>query len=154
MVLVCLARERRPRQIGGIEARDPPFQVPSGTRLMLKENVEPCCSADSTVNRPPNLWTIFLQIASHAGSGILAGVVQPLEGLENAVLILRVDPDAVVLHAEDPFVGRGPGRYMNPGRVSGSDIFDRVADQVSAAGAKSESELRKSRKLIVRDDGI
>src|SRR3954470_11277075 len=35
----------------------------------------------------------------------------------------------------------------------GSDIFNHVADQV-AAGAKSESELRKSRKLIVRDDGI
>src|SRR4029077_16278424 len=39
---------------------------------------------------------------AHAGAAILFASVQPLEDNEDAVVVLRVNPDAVVAHREDP----------------------------------------------------
>jgi hypothetical protein len=56
-------------------------------------------------------------------------VPQPLERFKDAVMILRIDSDAVIAHAEHPL-----GRFASAGYVylrrSFIRVFDRIADQV------------------------
>ena len=64
-----------------------------------------------------------------SGARVLVAGMQPLEDGEDAVSVLRFDPDAVVGYGELPFAvpaGRG---YLDPGRLAAAEL-DGVTDQV------------------------
>ena len=70
---------------------------------IVKINVEPFPSADSTHIRPPWRSTIRLQIARPTPVPACIPVVpQPLERFKDAVMILRINSDAVIVHTEHP----------------------------------------------------
>src|ERR1700728_2488812 len=41
---------------------------------------------------------------AHAGAWILGGAVKPLEDSKDLLLVLRIDPDTIVLYREQPFL--------------------------------------------------
>src|ERR1700687_4903704 len=67
---------------------------------------------------------------SDAGAGKLFPFVQPLEHAKNLFEVLRINPQSVVPHREDPFLPATTGSgNMHPGN-SGALILDGIADQV------------------------
>src|SRR5574341_1244391 len=64
-----------------------------------------------------------------AGARVLALVVQALEHHEDALVVLRLDADAVVLHFKGPFLGAFDDAHMDPGHGIRAEL-ERVADQV------------------------
>ena len=63
---------------------------------IVKRNVEPFPSADSTHIRPPWRSTIRLQIARPTPVPACIPMPQPLERFKDAVMILRINSDAVI----------------------------------------------------------
>src|SRR5206468_3389620 len=54
---------------------------------------------------------------SDAGAGVLLPGVEPLEDHEDPLRVLRLDPDSVVTHAEEPLAVPLLGRDPDPGGI-------------------------------------
>src|SRR5262249_37719959 len=67
---------------------------------------------------------------THACPGILSGRVQSFERLEDAGMVLRINPNPVVRNRKHPFIRRRRYRYVNFGRPPWGNILDRIGDQV------------------------
>jgi hypothetical protein len=64
-----------------------------------------------------------------ASTRISALGMESLEGLKDALGILCFEPNAVVLHGEDPGMGLPTGRKMDAGRICPAKL-ERVTEQI------------------------
>ena len=63
------------------------------------------------------LHDLFTDGQADTGAGIFISAVEPLKDNEDALLVLRRDADAVILHRQEPVVFPDLGRDVNPGRL-------------------------------------
>lgn len=66
---------------------------------------------------------------AHARAGVLVACVQPLKNREDPFVVLRIDPDAVILDPQGPAVGLTFGRDPDVRRTIAAKLH-RVADEV------------------------
>src|SRR5687768_18098265 len=77
--------------------------------------------------------------------------VQPLEDTEDFLMVIRIDPDAVVLYGKPPHVAVACRAHMNARRLYAA-VLDRVSDEVlkyleDAHGGASNMRQRVRRDL-------
>ena len=88
-----------------------------------------------------------------AGSRIVLAGVQPLEDLEDPLIILRVNANAVVAHREDPAPLRSLGADMNLRGLLAMELKG-VANQVLKKLSDLAGVHRESGQRIVGHDGL
>src|SRR5579859_691977 len=71
----------------------------------------------------------FSNRQANAGAGILGSRMQPLKDIEDLVVKLRVNADAVVPDGETPYAGHPFGRYMHERRFAAMEL-ESIADEV------------------------
>ena len=119
----------------------------------MKLKVAPCPGSDSTQIRPPWRSTILLQIARPMPvPGYCLSGVQALEDQEDAILVLRVDADAVVAHGEQPMVSLPAGVHVDLRRRFAAEL-QRVADEVLEQLGQLRRVGPDGRQFAVRDFG-
>src|SRR4029450_13144413 len=96
-----------------------------------REEEAAACSGSGLDPDPPAvaLDDLLADREADPGPGVLVASVEALEGREDALGVLEVDPDAVVAHAEDPLGVLALHADPHLGHGLAAEL-DRVADQV------------------------
>jgi hypothetical protein len=66
----------------------------------------------------------------HAATLIFLAAVQALEGFKNAIEVLHIKTDAIILNRQFAYIFRNTGRNLNHGRMVFLVEFQTIIDQV------------------------
>src|SRR5437870_520620 len=96
---------------------------------------------------------LFANGQADASAWIVGAGMEPLEQGEDPLLILRLDADAVIAHAEEPLATLTHSRDMHSRRLIGPVELDAIGDQVLEQLAQLNGVALHDRQIVAGGAG-